>query len=164
SCAVDGVEPAWYRNGCNVSGETVVFAALPTVSTTAIAIESGVVVLCTNISPKYVPVKSPAGFTPISSGVGFEVPNAVLPLDVKGISQLRPLYVVAVTLYVSDCPPAEITAGIAAGLPCVAPSCAEKFKMFGLAVNSVRPPTVIVTRIVVGFCWLFCAAMVNDVW
>jgi len=70
---------------------------------------------------------------------------------VNGINQLCPLYVVAVTLYVKACPPAEIVTGIAAGLPCDAPGCAEKFSTLGLAVNNVNPPTVIVTRIVVGF-------------
>jgi len=87
----DGVDPTWNRNGSSVTGVTVKFALLPTVSTTAIATESGVLVLVTVTTPKYVPVDRPAGFTPTSSGTAVDVPNAVLPLDVNGISQLRPL-------------------------------------------------------------------------
>jgi hypothetical protein len=64
---------------------------LPTVRLTAMAMESGVEVLCTLITPKYVPFDRPAGLTPTSSGTFASVPNAVEPVDVKGISQLCPL-------------------------------------------------------------------------
>jgi len=87
----EGVDPAWYRNGSSVTGVTVRFALLPTVRTTEIATESGVFVLVTVITPKYVPVDRPAGFTPTRSGTAVDVPNAVLPLEVNGISQFRPL-------------------------------------------------------------------------
>jgi len=51
SCTVEGEDPIWNRNGSRVVGVTVRFALLPTVSVTATAIESAVVVLWTLITP-----------------------------------------------------------------------------------------------------------------
>jgi hypothetical protein len=64
---------------------------------------------------------------------------------------------------VSACPPAEIDTGWTAGLACVAPGCAVKLSVAGLAVNNVKPPTVIITRTVDGFDWLLWVATVKDV-
>ncbi len=73
-------------------------------------------------------------------------PGATLPLEVNGISQFPPFCVEATTLKFSRfCPRALIVTGIVAGFPCAAPGCAVKFSDAGFAVNSVSPPTVMVT-------------------
>jgi hypothetical protein len=75
------LDPTWYRNGSRLVGITEtpeVFA--PTVSITAMPIESGVLVLITWSSPKYVPAARAAGFTPTSSVA--VLLDEMLPLEV----------------------------------------------------------------------------------
>ena len=135
--------------------------AAPTVSSTAMPIESGVPVLITWISPKYVPADNDDGFTPTSS---VAVPPAdTLPLEVNGISQLLPLCVLATTLKSRFCPLALIDTGIVEGLPSADPVAAVKFSVDGLAVSSVTPPTVIVAITVAGVAPLPCGMIWNEV-
>jgi hypothetical protein len=84
-------------------------------------------------------------------------PGDTLPLEVNGISQFPPFCVDATTLKSSRfCPRALIVTGMVDGFPCAAPGCAVKFSVAGLAVNSVRPPTVMVAITVVGLAPVPC--------
>ena len=88
----------------------------------------------------------------------------VVPVVVNGISQFLLPCVVAVT--VKSCMPlpgVEMTTGWLCGLPCVAPDAAVKLSVVGLAVNSVNPPTLALTKTVIAPDGLFWGVKVKVV-
>lgn len=132
----------------------------PTVNSTATPIESGVSVLITWISPKYVPADSADGFTPTSSVA--ELPGDTLPLVVNGISQLVPFEVLATTLKLIK-PLELIVTGMVEGLASAAPVAAMKFSDVGLALSNDTPDTFMVTITVVAVAPMPCGMISNEV-